>query len=122
MVDCDVVYRGAGRERRQFAAVPAAGSYLRGPGGEPRLWRVADVLLDGAAVTVFAVEVSAELAAVLDAHWRTWGETDAAAAGDETTGSECVALRLAGAAAAGRPKTPGQGAAPSRAYTQPGRV
>ena len=74
MVDCDVVYRGSGRELRQFPAVPRCGDYLHGPGCEPRLWRVAEVLWGGVAVACFCIEVSEEVAAEIERGWQQWGE------------------------------------------------
>jgi hypothetical protein len=75
MIDVAIHYRGGGSDRRRLPAVPAAGSYIYGPGTERRLWRVAAVVLDGDGVDVFAVEVSLRLAAELTAAWATWGES-----------------------------------------------
>lgn len=66
--------RGHSEEKRELAAVPVVGSYLRTPGTAGRLWRVEAVVYDGGAVEVFAVEVSAPMAAELSAGWATWAE------------------------------------------------
>lgn len=71
-----VHYRGVGQESRMLAAVPVVGAYLDGPGQERRLWRVSAVVFSAGAVEVFAVEVSAALAAELTAAWSAWDEAE----------------------------------------------
>ena len=85
MSDTGVHYRGFGSEQRIVAAVPVVGSYLYGPGDERRLWQVSAVAIDGAAVDVFALEVSARLAGELTAAWVAWGEPRVAAEVDHQT-------------------------------------
>jgi len=73
-----VHYRGVGSERRRLAAVPAVGTYLYGPGADRRLWQVSAVAIDGESVALYALELSARLAAELTAAWAAWGEPIAA--------------------------------------------
>jgi hypothetical protein len=61
------------------------GNYLYGPGAERRLWQVSAVAIDGAAVAVYALEVSARLAGELTAAWAAWGEPTVAAEVDHQT-------------------------------------
>jgi hypothetical protein len=75
MVDVTIHYRGATQERRRLAAVPVVGGYLRQAG---RLWQVSAVVVDGAAVDVFLLEVSARLVGELQGAWAAWGEPIAA--------------------------------------------
>jgi hypothetical protein len=76
MMAVTIHYRGVGSEQRQLLAVPAAGSYLFGPGAERRLWQASAVVFDGEGVDVYAIEVSPLLAGELQAQWKTWGEGD----------------------------------------------
>ncbi len=71
MIDVQLHFRGVGTEQRSLPAVPAIGSCIGSVDG--RLWRVADVVIDGeAAVNVYCVEVSDCLAGELTAAWATW--------------------------------------------------
>jgi hypothetical protein len=73
MVDVVIHFRGVGPQRQQLAALPAVGCYLFGPGAERRLWQAAAVAI-GAAIDVYAIEVSRRSAAELAAAWAAWGE------------------------------------------------
>jgi hypothetical protein len=90
MVDVVIHFRGVGPQRQQLAAVPAVGNYIFGPGAERRLWQVGAVAIDGAAVDVFAIEVSHRSVGELAAAWKAWGgsdpQTDSNAGG---TGGKC---------------------------------
>ena len=77
MIGVIVHYRGAGSEPRHLAAVPAAGSYIIGPGAAGRLWEVAAVVVDVDQVGVYCIEVSPRLASELQAQWATWSEAAA---------------------------------------------
>ena len=71
MIDVQLHFQGVGTEQRKLAEEFAIGSYIGGVDG--RLWRVADVVIDGeAAVNVYCVEVSDCLAGELTAAWATW--------------------------------------------------
>jgi hypothetical protein len=77
MVDVVIHFRGVGPQRQQLAAVPAVGNYIFGPGAERRLWQVGAVAIDGAAVDVFAIEVSHRSVGELAAAWKAWGGQEA---------------------------------------------
>lgn len=74
MVDVVIHFRGVGPQRQRLAAVPQVGCYIFGPGAERRLWQVQGVAIDGAAIAVFAIEVSQRSAGELAAAWKAWGE------------------------------------------------
>jgi hypothetical protein len=94
VIDAAIHYQGAGSERRQLPAVPAAGCYLFGPGRERRLWEVAAVVIGGAGVAVYAVEVSPRLAGELTAAWAAWGEGGCTGDVDDCTCPTCAQRRL----------------------------